>query len=125
MKHNGNPTKRSFHIGALLMIAAMGVMLVQCEAHHPITAQFVAQGWRAHSVTVLPISHPDLPSDVAMDQAERIAQRIRDLLVKITPGEQFQHFPPARRQGRILRRELRGLQLERLHNFAGDVGCHR
>lgn len=72
-------SKTTFRIGIVLTLAATGILLAHCEAHHPITAQYVAQGWRAHSVTVLPIQHPDLPQDKAMEQAEKIAQRIRDL----------------------------------------------
>ncbi len=72
-------SRQARRVGAVLMMAVLGLLLVHCEAHHPITAQYVAQGWRAHSVTVLPIEHPDIPTDKAMEQAERIAERIRDL----------------------------------------------
>ncbi|GAB4317534.1 MAG: hypothetical protein Kow0074_06180 [Candidatus Zixiibacteriota bacterium] len=79
MRKSFGLSKVSLRVGCILMVTAMGLLLAHCEAHHPITAQYVAQGLRAHSVTVLPIEHPDLPQDKAMEQAEKIAQRIREM----------------------------------------------
>lgn len=64
-------------IGFMLAIAVLCLGLTQCASNQPITAQYVAQSWYAQSVTVLPIQDPYLSNDVAMDYAERVAERVR------------------------------------------------
>ena len=67
-------------IGLVLMVAVMALSLTQCAAHKDITAQFIAQGHYAQSVTVLPIQDKYLSSDMAKDLADRVADRMREWL---------------------------------------------
>lgn len=67
-------------IGLVLAVALLALGLTQCAAHKDITAQFVAQGRHAQSVTVLPIQDPYLSADAAADYAERVAERMREWL---------------------------------------------
>ena len=70
-------TTAPLRVGLVLAIAVLCLGLTQCASNQPVTAQFVAQGWHAQSVTVLPIQDPFLSKDAAMDYAERVAERIR------------------------------------------------
>ena len=61
----------------VLSLALLCLTLSQCASNQPVTAQYVAQGWYAKSVTVLPIQDEFLSKDAAMDYAERVADRVR------------------------------------------------